>query len=413
MCYNILYMKNCTLKEALGVTYPRGYKAAGVAAQIKYPNRKDFALILSEMPASAAGVFTTNAVAAAPVRYDREVISRGKIAAIAVNTGFANACTGKTGEENVLKTVALVSSALGIDEDKVAVCSTGVIGVNLPMDRIAEAVKLAVPALSDTAEAADDAAHAIMTTDTVPKQASVSFEVEGKEVRIGGMSKGAGMIEPYMATLLAFVTCDACVAPQDLQAVVREAVGMSFNRIVIDNDRSTNDSLFLLANGASGVELAPGKPGWDDFREAVKAVCLCLAKQHVMDGEGVSKFVTLNVIGAASVADAQTVARSIARSMLVKTSWYGTDPNWGRVICAAGYSGVAVEEEKITISYDGIPAFDKGKVATGKILAEMKEAMKKRSFTVDVDLGAGSDSCTIYTSDLTHEYVNINADYTT
>lgn len=397
----------------LGVTYPLGYSSAGVAAAVKYPNRKDFALIVSDVPASAGAVFTTNAVAAATVRYDREVVKRGKVTAISINTGFANACTGLKGEENVALTARMVGEALGIDSSTVAICSTGVIGVNLPMDRIEHGVKLAAAALAKTAEAAHDSATAIMTTDTVPKQASISFKVGESEVRLGGMSKGAGMIEPYMATLLAFVTCDAEVTHEDLQSVVSEAVGISFNRIVIDNDRSTNDSLFLLANGASGVKLSPALPGWDDFKEAVKAVCICLAKQHVMDGEGVSKFVTLNVTGAKSAADAQIVARSIARSMLVKTSWYGTDPNWGRVICAAGYSGAAVDEKLTTISYDGIAAFKRGEVASAKTLAAMKEAMQKREFTVDVDLGLGDDSCTIYTSDLTHEYVNINADYTT
>ena len=400
-------------KASLGVTFPRGYRAAGVAASVKYLNRKDFALLSSDTPATVAGVFTTNAMAAAPVRYDRAVVARGRLSAIAVNTGFANACTGKTGEENVAKTARLVAEALSIPFEDVAVCSTGVIGTNLPMDRIAEGVRLAAAALSSSVEAADDAAHAIMTTDTVPKQASIAFEVGGREVRIGGMAKGAGMIEPYMATMLAFVTSDAEVSHDDLQAVVKEAADMSFNRIVIDNDRSTNDSLFLVANGASGVRLAPGLPGWDDFREAVKALCLCLAKQQVMDGEGVSKFVTLNVTGAKSAADAQTVARAIARSMLVKTSWYGTDPNWGRVICAAGYSGAAVEEGRTTISYDGVPAFRRGEVADAKTLAELKAAMEKRSFTVDVDLGLGDAACTLYTSDLTHQYVTINADYTT
>lgn len=406
-------MKMPEPRASLGVTFPKGYKAAGIAAAVKYPNRRDFAIILSEPSATAAGVFTTNAVAAAPVRFDREVVKRGKISAIAINTGFANACTGVTGEENAAKTAKLVAKALNLPGDEIAVCSTGVIGVNLPMDRIEKAIELAVPELDDSAEAADNAAHAIMTTDTVPKQASIAITVGDKEVRIGGMSKGAGMIEPYMATMLAFITSDAEVAHDDLQALVADAANSSFNRIVIDNDRSTNDSLFLLANGTSGVKLAPGLPGWDDFCDAVKAVCLCLAKQHVMDGEGVSKFVTLNITGAKSASDAQIVARSIARSMLVKTSWYGTDPNWGRVICAVGYSGVEVEESRITISYDGIPAFNKGEVATSKTLATLKEAMQKRSFTVDIDLGMGNDSCTIYTSDLTHEYVNINADYTT
>ena len=262
-------MKMPEPRASLGVTFPKGYKAAGIAAAVKYPNRRDFAIILSEPSATAAGVFTTNAVAAAPVRFDREVVKRGKISAIAINTGFANACTGVTGEENAAKTAKLVAKALNLPSDEIAVCSTGVIGVNLPMDRIEKAIELAVPELDDSAEAADNAAHAIMTTDTVPKQASIAITVGDKEVRIGGMSKGAGMIEPYMATMLAFITSDAEVAHDDLQALVADAANSSFNRIVIDNDRSTNDSLFLLANGTSGVKLAPGLPGWDDFCDAV------------------------------------------------------------------------------------------------------------------------------------------------
>lgn len=400
-------------KASLGVTYPKGFKAAGVAASVKYIGRKDFALIVPDAPASVAAVFTTNAVAAAPVRYDREVVARGCLSAIAVNTGFANACTGARGEADVHEYARLVAEALGVEEDKVAVCSTGVIGIPLPMNRIADGVRLAVPLLAASPEAADDAAHAIMTTDTVPKQASLSFEVGGREVRLGGMSKGAGMIEPNMATMLAFVTTDAEVDARDLQTLVREAANSSFNRIVIDNDRSTNDSLFLLAGGASGVKLAPGLPGWDDFTAAVKSVCLCLAKQNVMDGEGVSKFVTVTVSGAASDADAQLAARAIARSMLVKTSWYGADPNWGRVICAVGYSGAAIDESRTTISYDGVSAFDKGDVAGAKALEELARILKKREFAVNVELGLGDGACTIYTSDLTHEYVNINADYTT
>lgn len=400
-------------KASLGVTYPRGFRAAGVAASVKYRNRKDFALVVPDSAAEFAAVFTTNAVAAAPVRYGRELAKRGVLRAIAVNTGFANACTGAKGEEDVREYARTVGATLGVPADEVAVCSTGVIGVWLPMDRIAEGARLAAAALAATPEAADDAAHAIMTTDTVPKQASVSFEVGGKEVRIGGMSKGAGMIEPNMATMLCFVATDAEVAHSDLDAVVREAANASFNRIVIDNDRSTNDSLFLVAGGASGVKLAPGLPGWDDFREAVKAVCLCLAKQNVMDGEGVSKFVTVEVKGAKSMADAQLAARAIARSMLVKTSWYGADPNWGRVICAVGYSGAAVDERKAVISYDGIAAYDKGEIAGAKTLEELARILKNRQFAVSVDLGLGDGECTIYTSDLTHEYVTINGDYTT
>lgn len=406
-------MSDFIARPALGVTFPRGYRASGVEAAVKYRNRRDFAMLVSDSQASVAAVFTTNAVAAAPVRFDREVAKCGKLRAVAVNTGFANACTGETGEKNVRETARLVAEATGYPIDEIAICSTGVIGMNLPMDRIAEGVRLAAAALAEGPQAADDAAHAIMTTDTVPKQASISFEVGGREVRVGGMVKGSGMIEPNMATMLAFLTTDAAVSHEDLHEVVREAANMSFNRIVIDNDRSTNDSFFLIANGASGVSIARGGEGWDAFRAAVKAVCLCLAKQQVRDGEGVSKFVTVSVTGAKSAADAQLAARSIARSMLVKTSWYGADPNWGRVICAAGYSGAAVDDSKTRISYNGVAAYDRGKIADARRLVELKDILKQGEFSVEVDLGLGDGACTIYTSDLTHEYVTINGDYTT
>lgn len=406
-------MAELNVEEKFGVTYPRGYRAAGVAAAVKYQNRKDFALLVSETTAAVAAVFTTNAVAAAPVRYDREVARRGRLRAIAVNTGIANACTGARGEDDVEATARMVSETLGVPLGEVAVCSTGVIGMRLPMDRIRAGVAAAAPELRDGEAAAHDAAQAIMTTDTVPKEASASFKVAGHEVRVGGMAKGSGMIEPNMATMLAFVTTDAAVTHEDLDFAVREAAGVSFNRIVIDNDRSTNDSFFLIANGASGVAIGKGGEGWDAFLEAVKAVCLSLARQQVKDGEGVSKFVTLNVSGAESEADAQLAARAIARSMLVKTSWYGADPNWGRIICAAGYSGAAVDDSRARICYNGIAAYDRGDVADARKLGEIKEILRGREFTVDLDLGLGDGACTLYTSDLTHEYVTINGDYTT
>lgn len=396
-----------------GVTAPRGFSASGVAASIKYQGRKDFAIIKSDREASAAGVFTTNAVAAAPVRLDRTLVKNGHLQAIVVNTGFANACTGETGERNALETARLAAEALSVPRDQVAVCSTGVIGVNLPMERIAEGIRLAAAALAPTPEAAADAAEAIKTTDTVSKQAARSFLVDGLDVRVGGMSKGAGMIEPYMATMLGFVTTDAALSPDDLHEALVEAADSSFNRIVIDNDRSTNDTLLVLANGASGVTIAKGTDGWEAFRRALKEVCLDLARQMVMDGEGVSKFITLRVTGAADDADAQTAARSIARSMLVKTSWYGMDPNWGRVLAAAGYSGARVEERLARVSYGDVAAFDRGRVADGAALASLKETMQERAFEVTVDLGLGDGACTLYTSDLTHQYVTINADYTT
>jgi glutamate N-acetyltransferase/amino-acid N-acetyltransferase len=395
-----------------GITAARGYRAAGVEAHVKYANRKDFALIVSDSTASAAGMFTTNSVAAAPVRLGRERLAGGRLRAIAVNTGFANACTGDTGMDNARAMSHLVSDALGIPDGEVLVCSTGVIGMNLPMDRIAAGVKQAAAALGTTA--ATDAATAIMTTDTVPKQSAVRFLVDGRPVTIGGMCKGAGMIEPYMATLLGFLTTDAAVAPGDLKAALRQAVEVSFNRVVIDNDRSTNDTVVVMANGASQTPaLSPAHIAWPQFVAALTEVCTDLARQIVMDGEGVTKFVTLRITGARSDDDAQLAGRAIARSMLVKTSWFGLDPNWGRVIAAVGYSGAAVEESKVQIRYGEILAFDRGRVADAATRSALKDVLRNRSFDVFVELGLGAGACTLFTCDLTREYVNINADYTT
>ncbi|NLF22012.1 MAG: bifunctional glutamate N-acetyltransferase/amino-acid acetyltransferase ArgJ [Lentisphaerae bacterium] len=396
-----------------GVTAPLGYQAAGVAAHIKVADRKDFALLVSDRTANAAGLFTTNAVAAAPVRLGRERLAAGRLRAIAVNTGYANACTGEIGMANARAMSCLVSDALGIPDAEVLVCSTGVIGMHLPMDRIATGVTRARAALCATA--GYDAATAIMTTDTVPKQTAVRFLVDGRHpVTVGGMCKGAGMIEPYLATMLAFITTDAAVAPGDLQTALRQAVETSFNRVVIDNDRSTNDTAVMLANGAAAAPaLSPAHPAWPRFTAAVGTVCTELARQMVMDGEGATKFVTVRVTGARSPDDAQLAGRAIARSMLVKTSWFGLDPNWGRVIAAVGYSGAAVDESRARISYGGIAAFDRGRVADAAARDALKAVMSGRAFDVTVDLGLGEGSCTIFTCDLSREYVNINADYTT
>ena len=395
-----------------GITAAAGYRAAGVEAHVKVANRKDFALIVSDQTANAAGLFTSNAVAAAPVRLGRERLANGRLRAIAVNTGFANACTGETGMRNTLAMSRLVSEALGIPDDEVLVCSTGVIGMNLPMDRIAVGVTRAQAALNTTS--ATDAATAIMTTDTVPKQTAVRFTIDGVPVTIGGMCKGAGMIEPFLATMLAFITTDATVAPDALQQALRQAVDVSFNRIVIDNDSSTNDTAVILANGASQAPaLAPDHPAWPLFTAALTEVCTDLARQIVMDGEGATKFVTVRITGARSDEDAQRAGRAIARSMLVKTSWFGLDPNWGRVIAAVGYSGAAVEESAVRIRYDGILAFDRGEVADAAGRAALKAVLRNRAFEVGVDLGLGTGSCTIFTCDLSRDYVNINADYTT
>jgi len=395
-----------------GVTAARGFRAAGVEAGIKYRNRKDFALLVSDAPAAAAAVFTTNRVAAAPVRLDRERIASGRAHAVAVNSGCANACTGARGLEDAREMAAAVARALGVAERLVLVCSTGVIGVNLPMDRICEGAQRAAAALSHTG--GDDAARAILTTDTVDKQAAVRLEIDGQTVTIGGMCKGSGMIEPMMATMLGFITTDAAVEPRALDEALRRAVEASFNRVVVDGDRSTNDTVIALANGAAGNRaLDGGHPQWDAFVAALTAVCLELAGKLVQDGEGATKFVTVRVTGARGDSDARLAARAIAKSALVKTSWFGNDPNWGRVIAAAGYSGAEVDDQKAQIYYGSVCAYDRGQVADAGRLAELRAVMRGRAFDVTVNLNLGAGSDTIYTCDFSYDYVKINAEYTT
>jgi glutamate N-acetyltransferase/amino-acid N-acetyltransferase len=395
-----------------GVTAPRGFRAAGVAAGIKYANRKDFALLISDHPATAAAVFTTNQVAAAPVQLDRAHIRSGRAQAVAINSGCANACTGKLGLQHARAMARATAAALGIDTKLVLVCSTGVIGANLPIDRIVAGARLAARSLRRTG--GPDAARAIMTTDTVDKQAAVRLKIDGKTVTIGGMCKGSGMIEPSMATMLGFLTTDAAVDGRSLQQALQAVADASFNRVVVDGDRSTNDTLILLANGAAGNRaLSPAHPQWARFGEALRAVAIELARQMVLDGEGATKFVTVRVTGARSARDAQLAARAIAKSALVKTSWFGIDPNWGRVICAAGYSGAAVNDQKAQIWYGDVCAYDRGRVADAATLRKLKAVMKARTFDVTVNLNLGRGEDTIFTCDFSLDYVKINADYTT
>lgn len=398
-----------------GITSAQGFHAAGVEAGVKYANRRDVALIWSDVPCVAAGVFTTNLVAAAPVVLDREKLSATPCArAIVVNTGCANACTGEQGLADARMIADATADYLKIPAAEVLVSSTGVIGTLLPVDRIIAGMKKAAGVLARGADADEAASRAIMTTDTLPKRAAVSVQIDGKTVTLGGMCKGAGMIEPMMATMLAYVTTDAVVDPAWLQQTLKAAADVSFNRVVVDGDESTNDTLICLANGQAGNNiLNASHPDAPAFAAALKAVCTALAKQIVMDGEGVSKFVTVKVTGAKTDADAHLVARAIARSPLVKTSWFGLDPNWGRVICATGYSGAEVDAYKVRIFYGDVCAYDCGKVADEAKLAAMQELMKAREFVVSVDLGLGDGADTIYTCDFTFEYVKINAEYTT
>jgi glutamate N-acetyltransferase/amino-acid N-acetyltransferase len=395
-----------------GVTAARGFQACGVEAGIKYQSRKDMALLFADAPAAVAAMYTTNKVAAAPVQIDRERTRAGQAQAVVVNSGCANACTGEAGLQNAREMARVTAEALGIAEELVLVCSTGVIGVNLPMERIAAGAKKAAGALSR--DGGHDAACAIMTTDTVDKQVAVELEIDGKTVFIGGMCKGSGMIEPNMATMLGFLTTDVAVHPKALDQALREAVEVSFNRVVVDGDMSTNDTVILLASGVAGNQmLTPYHPQWQYFVDALTMVCLELGKKMVLDGEGATKFVTVRVTGARSVEDAQKAARAVSKSALVKTSWFGLDPNWGRVIAAVGYSGAEVDDQKARICYGDICAYDRGQVADKALLKAMQDVMRKRAFDVTVELGLGDGEDTIYTCDFSYDYVKINAEYTT
>lgn len=398
-----------------GITSAKGFRTAGVEAGVKYAQRRDVALILADVPCVTAGVFTTNRVAAAPVVVDREKLAAAPQAqAIVVNTGCANACTGAQGLADARTIADASAKLLGLDPSLVLVSSTGVIGTLLPVDRIVAGVEKAKAALAVGDIPNEQAACAIMTTDTVQKRAAVQVTIDDKVVTLGGMCKGAGMIEPMMATMLAYVTTDAAVDATWLQSALKDAADVSFNRVVVDGDESTNDTLICMASGLAGNTTIDGNhPEAEKFLAALKAVCTNLAKQIVMDGEGVSKFVTVKVRGARDAGDAHLVARAIARSPLVKTSWFGLDPNWGRVICATGYSGAEVDERLVRIYYGGICAYDCGRVADEATLAQMTEIMRERSFEVVVDLGLGEGEDTIYTCDFTFDYVKINAEYTT
>ena len=397
-----------------GVCAAKGFRAAGVAAEIKYRGRNDVALVVADAPCAAAAVFTTNKVAAAPVVYDREVVKGGLVQAILANSGCANACTGAQGLRNAELSALATAGELGIDPRHVLVASTGVIGRPLPMDRLLAGMKKAAAALGRTAAHGLAAEKAVMTTDTRPKEACATTTVGGRKVTVGGMAKGSGMIEPNMATMLGFLTTDAAVSPAMLRRALRLAIAKSFNRLVVDGDESTNDSVFLLASGAAGnAPIVRGGADFDAFRAALEAVCVSLARQMAADGEGATKFVTVTVRGARSERDAARAARAVAKSPLAKTSWFGRDPNWGRVLAAVGYSGAAVEDMKAEVFYDGVWAFRRGEVADEKQLAKLAKVLEKDAFEVVVDLHLGGGESSVYTCDLSLDYVHINADYTT
>lgn len=406
-------MSNCRIVKG-GVCSAKGFRAAGVGAAIKYEGRNDVALIVADAPCAAAAVFTTNRVAAAPVLYDREIVKGGRVQAILANSGCANACTGEAGLKDAKLSALVTAGELGIDPQHVLVASTGVIGRRLPMERLLDGMRQAAGRLGRTAEHGLAAEKAVMTTDTKPKQACATVTIDGRKVTVGGISKGSGMIEPNMATMLGFITTDAAISPAMLKRALSLAIAKSFNRLVVDGDESTNDSVFLLASGCAGnAPIVRGGEAFESFRSALEAVCISLAKQMATDGEGATKFVTVTVRGAKSEKDAARAARAVAKSPLAKTSWFGRDPNWGRVLAAVGYSGADVVDTKAEVFYDKVWAYRFGKIADAAQLEKLAKVMKKDAFEVVVDLHLGTGESSVYTCDFSLDYVHINADYTT
>ncbi|HXT11356.1 MAG TPA: bifunctional glutamate N-acetyltransferase/amino-acid acetyltransferase ArgJ [Candidatus Angelobacter sp.] len=420
------------------VIAPKGFKAAGVFCDIKRLGtgkgsnkgvKRDLALIVSETSATVAGMFTTNQICAAPVKVCLERVKRGTAQVIAVNSGNANACTGKQGMADAREMAGFTERALILPKGSALVGSTGRIGVTMPMDNVRAGIIEAAVELGSSAEHAAQAAEAIMTSDTRPKQIAVEFKLGGKTVRIGGMCKGAGMIQPGMsatgqrpaaqpqglhATMLCFITSDAAVAAKPLQAALKEAVAQSFNRITVDGDMSTNDTVLVLANGLAGnARINNLKGNGAIFQQALNHVCLELAKMIVRDGEGVHRIVTIRVNGAKSSGEADAAARAVANSALVKTSWHGGDPNWGRIIDAIGYSPATVVEEKIDIGYSApgskkiLWSLKRGQ-PTKATFKQLCAATAPKEFDLHINLNLGKFSAIMYAADLTEEYVDFN-----
>jgi glutamate N-acetyltransferase/amino-acid N-acetyltransferase len=391
------------------VELPRGFTAAGIAAGIKRSGKRDLMLVVSDRPAACAGVFTTNQVQAAPVKLDREVIKRGVARALLVNSGNANACTGARGMRDAKAMAALTAKLLKVKSAEVLVCSTGAIGKPMPMNTIAAGIRALVPALSPNG--GNDAADAIMTTDTRRKTATVKLVIDGTPVTIAAFAKGAGMIEPNMATMLGFFLTDAAVESSALRRAFKQVVDMSFNRISVDGDMSTNDTCLFLANGAAGNKpLRPRHKDWPAFLSALQAMALDLAKKIARDGEGATKLITVRVEGARTDAEADAAARAVANSMLVKTCWHGDYPNWGRIMDAIGYSSAKVDESKVDIYYDNLPAVQKG-VAAKTPIQDLSRVQQQERFAVTIRLHLGDGEAEVYTCDCSEEYVRINVDY--
>ena len=394
-----------------GVAYPKGFTAAGVRAGIKKNGNLDVAVIHTEKEAAVAGVFTQNLVAAAPVHLSKIVVGTGTAHAVVANAGCANACTGEQGIHDAEKMAEIAAHELNCRADDVIVASTGLIGSNLPMDKMEDGIKAAVKELSK--DGSVNAGNAIITTDTHLKILATEIEIGGKEVRFGAIAKGSGMICPNMATMLCFITTDADIDQKLLQEALNNANEVSFNCLTVDGDMSTNDSVVVLANGAAeNKKIVSRDEDYLKFYETLKDICVELTKQIAADGEGATKFITINVTGAQSFSDAKQVGMSVANSPLVKTAFFGQDANPGRTICAVGYSGVKIIPEKVTIKFGGLTVYEKGLVTKFDQDA-MKKILTAHEITVDIELALGNSAATVYTCDMTFGYIKINADYTT
>ena len=399
-----------------GVTAAKGYEAASTAAGIKYQGRTDMALIYSQVPCVSAGTFTTNVVKAAPVKWDRQIVDSGAgVQAVVVNSGIANACTGEEGMGYCKETAEAAAKVLNIDAAGVLVGSTGVIGMQLPMQKLVDGIQVLAGKKAEGLQSGHDAALAIMTTDTVEKEMAVEIEIGGKTVTIGGMSKGSGMIHPNMCTMLAFITTDAAITKEALQKALSEDVEDTYNMISVDGDTSTNDTAILLANGLAGnQEITYASPEYETFKEALHMVNETLAKKMAGDGEGATALFEVKVVGAESIKQAKTLAKSVVCSNLTKAAIAGHDANWGRILCAMGYSGVQFDPEKVDLFFESkagkLQIIENG-VATDYSEEVATKILSEPEITATADIKMGDYSATAWGCDLTHEYVNINADY--
>lgn len=394
------------------VTAPKGFVAAGVKSGIKKSGKEDVAVILSQVPAAVGAVFTQNMMASPSVLVSKEIAKNDYIRAIVVNAGNANACTGDQGIKDANMMAELTAKAVGSNKEEVLVCSTGVIGHFLPMDKIENGINAAVKALS--VEGGESAAEAIQTTDTFVKKNAYEFELSGKTVTIAGIAKGSGMIHPNMATMLTFITTDAAVEPSLLKKMTKYVADRSFNMVVVDGDTSTNDTMIVMANGQAQNSLIDSEnhSDYQTFLQAFLTISQDLAKLIARDGEGATKFLAVNVTGANDFVEAKAVAMAIAKSPLVKTAFFGQDPNWGRIVCAAGYSGVNFLPEKMSVALNNVTIFKNGmSIKTDE--KQLQDVMEQKDIEVQVTLGQGEAEATVWTCDFSYDYVKINAEYHT